>query len=251
MRTTGRSKAEGCTRPHCSRAAAKPKPPRTVSEHARACLEALSAAGCGGLLSLGGAFALAYYHEYRSTADVDAWWTERAGADERTRVVKVIEQALSRYGAVKTRQWGDVTSVELAVSGKVVFGVQIAQRSAQLEASLPAPWPSGLLIDGLDDLLASKMEALVSRGAPRDFRDVHAVCDAALADRSELWSLWQRRREIAGEAADRRNAALAVRTHLERIERVRPLEKIADLGQREAAGALRAWFKEHFLAGLV
>ncbi len=35
-------------------------------------------------------------------------------------------------------------------------------------------------LDSLPDLVASKMVALIERGAPRDFRDIHAVCRAEL-----------------------------------------------------------------------
>ena len=106
-------------------------------------------------------------------------------------------------------------------------------------------------MDSFDDLAASKMEALVSRGAPRDFRDVRALCAAGLSTPQQLWDLWALRRQQAREAADRGQAALAVRTHLARIERVRPLDAIESPDDREAARELRGWVKEDLLRGLV
>ena len=50
---------------------------------------------------------------------------------------------------------------------------QIAERSAELEASVTGVWPGGIGIDSFKDLVASKMVALVERGAPRDFLDVY------------------------------------------------------------------------------
>jgi hypothetical protein len=203
------------------------------------------------MVSIGGAVGLSYYHEYRSTADVDAWWSPRAGNEERARVLAAVTETLRAFGEVRRRSWGDVSSIELLEEGKVTFSFQVASRSALLREPLPAPWPSGLLLDSFEDLAASKMEALVNRGAPRDFRDIHAFCREGLATVSELWELWARRRTAAGEEADRAQAALAVWTHLERIERARPLERLAEADAREAAAQLRGWFRGSFLHGLV
>lgn len=54
----------------------RPKKPRQVSEYAELCLVALADNGLGGYISIGGAFGLAYYLEYRPTHDVDAWWED-------------------------------------------------------------------------------------------------------------------------------------------------------------------------------
>lgn len=225
--------------------------PRNLPLFARACLEKLAEAGHGGSISIGGAIGLSYYIEYRSTADLDAWWEEGAGSEERARVVEDVEATLEQFGEVRRRSWGDVTSVELLKEGAVVFSFQVARRSSRLQDSVAAPWPAGLRIDSFEDLAASKMEALVARGAPRDFRDIHTLCAEGIAAPDELWELWGRRRIGSREDADRFQAALAIRTHLERIERARPLEQIADAADRMAAAHLRAWFKESFLRELV
>ena len=222
--------------------------PTNLSPLARACLERL--AEHGELISLGGAVGLAYYLEYRTTADVDAWW-EGGDSEERARLLGAVEEELRRFGDVDRRSWGDVQSVEVRGSDGTSFSFQVARRSARLQDPVAAPWPTGRRVDSLDDQAASKMEALVSRGAPRDFLDIRVLCAAELSTPQELWNLWARRREKAREAADRSQAALAVRTHLARIERVRPLGAIDSPRERESAGELRAWVKETLLHGLV
>lgn len=223
--------------------------PKLVSEYAQACLEALSASGCGRWLSLGGAFGLAHYFEYRATHDIDAWWVEPVAGEDRQRVIRTLEEVLRPFGQVHTRSWGDVVSVELTQQGKTAFDFQIARRSAQLEPPVPGPWP-GILVDTFADLVASKMVALVERGAPRDFRDIYMLCQSGQCDVTRCWELWGERQRLAGEDADPRRARLAIRTHLARIEQARPLSQVADLQERTAAEQLRTWFTAEFLHGL-
>jgi len=229
----------------------EPKKPKNVLRPAEECLLALESQGLGKKLSIGGAFGLAYYLEYRPTHDVDAWWEPSAGEEDRRKVVRCLREALSRFGETRARSWGDVVSVELQESGKVVFSFQIARRSGQLEESREAPWPPHILLDSFKDLVAAKMVALVERGAPRDFRDIHALCEAGLADPRSCWILWKERRLLAGDDTSPSRARLALLTHLKRIELQRPLPKIADPHQRIGAEHLRAWFREEFLNGLV
>jgi hypothetical protein len=119
-----------------------------------------------------------------------------------------------------------------------------------LREPLPAPWPGGLKLDAFDDLVASKMVALIERGAPRDFLDVFTLCQRGWCDVHHCCKLWQERQEKAGDEADSRRARLAIRTHLARIEQTRPLAGIADTEQRAAAEGLRTWFLEEFLHDL-
>jgi predicted amidophosphoribosyltransferase len=58
-----------------------------------------------------------------------------------------------------------------------------------------------LLYDFID-LVASKMVALVKRGAPRDFRDVFTVCTAGLTTPSDCWQWWRLRQSAAGSCAN-------------------------------------------------
>jgi hypothetical protein len=143
----------------------QPRRPTNVTEYAQACLDALASNAYGGKLSLGGAFGLSHYVEYRTTHDIDAWWVEPVTEQERREVIHILENALRLFGQVRTRSWGDVVSVESSQANKTIFSFQIARRSAQLREPLPAPWPGGLKLDAFDDLVASKMVALVERAA--------------------------------------------------------------------------------------
>jgi hypothetical protein len=225
------------------------KRPTQIPRYADACLKALSASGLGGRLSLGGAFGLAHYFEYRSTRDLDAWWVEPLSAGEQAEVIRTTSDALVRFGQVRVRSWGDVVSIELAREGKVVFSFQIARRSTQLARTAASPW-RGIRVDSLADLVASKMVALVERGAPRDFRDIYSLCRARRSSISRCWELWKLRQLRSGEDASQGRARVAIRTHLARIEQARPLSQIADLSERDAAGQLREWFVKRFLHGL-
>ena len=222
-----------------------PKLPAHLSEYARICLRALVDAGLGEKISLGGALGLLHYLDYRPTHDVDAWWVDITDQD-RQEVVGTIEAALQPFGAVQTRTWGDVVSIELQDDTGKAFSFQIARRSAQLEPSRFMP-EFEVLLDSFSDLVASKMVALVERGAPRDFRDIHAICQAGLITPKECWRLWRERQQLAGSDADHQRARLAVETHLERIARHRPVDDIADLENRREAESLRTWFRSVFL----
>jgi len=86
--------------------------PKHIPEYAEACLQALATGKLGEKISLGGAFGLLHYLDYRSTHDVDAWWAPTATAEDRRRVINVLEAALEPFGQVKMRAWGvsDCTS---------------------------------------------------------------------------------------------------------------------------------------------
>ena len=106
------------------------------------------------------------------------------------------------------------------------------------------------MLDSFPDLLASKMVALVERGAPRDFRDVYALCQAGLTTPQECWELWRRRQQLANSDTDSARARLAVETHLARIAQHRPLREITDPTQRAQAEQVRRWFAQEFLDAL-
>ena len=226
----------------------EPRRPSDISPFARACLDALVPGGRGRHLSIGGAFGLAHYHEYRQTHDVDAWWRQPVSSAEQAAVVAAVSCALEPFGTVHTRAWGDVVSVELEQGGKAVFSFQVAHRRAQLNAPLEGVWPGGVGLDSFDDLVASKMTALVERGAPRDFRDIHSLCTAGLSSPLLCWRLWEKRQALSGQDADGGRARRAVQTHLARLSVARPLDRIADARERESAARLRAWFEKELLA---
>lgn len=223
--------------------------PSNVPDHADLCLKAISEANLGDRISLGGAFGLLHYLDYRATNDVDAWWVTAATSQERQQVIDTVKHALAPLGEVRTRAWGDVVSIELVEGKSKVFSFQIAERSAQLQPSAPLPWADSLL-DSFDDLIASKMVALVERGAPRDFRDIHALCRAGLVTPKHCWELWRQRQTLAGSDAGMARAILALQIHLERIALHRPLEQIEDASERGDAEKLRRWFVEEFIDAL-
>lgn len=219
----------------------QPTRPTHLSEHAERTLQALADAGLGHRISLGGALGLLHYLDYRSTHDVDAWWEPEVSSEEREHVLRVIREALQASGEIRTRRWGEVVSIELIVGGKTIFSFQIADRSARLEPSSTLSW-TDVSIDSLPDLVASKMVALVERGAPRDFRDIHALCQSGLMTAADCWNLWRLRQQRSGSDVDPHRARLALSTHLSRIALHRPLESISEPDQRAEAKALRAWF---------
>ena len=224
----------------------EPRHPTSMSRIAQQCLTALADAALGEVVSLGGALGLSYYCDYRTTHDVDAWWEASATEEQQRGVIGTITQVLAAFGPTRQRRWGDVTSVELLDGNKTIFSFQIARRSARIDTGRHAP-DTGVLLDSFDDLVASKMVALVERGAPRDFRDIHKVCTAGLLTPSACWQLWRKRQSLAEADVDRSRASLAIETHLSRIAQYRPLSSITDPTQRQEAEGLRNWFGEVFL----
>jgi predicted nucleotidyltransferase component of viral defense system len=116
-----------------------------------------------------------------------------------------------------------------------------------LNESQKVAW-GDLLVDSLEDLVASKMTALIERGAPRDFRDIYEVCRNKLATVADCRELWSKRQLMAGSDADLKRAKLAVQAHLKRIALQRPLEQIQDAKERKSAESLRHWFSKEFLS---
>jgi predicted nucleotidyltransferase component of viral defense system len=136
------------------------------------------------------------------------------------------------------------------VEARVVFSFKVAIRSAQLEPTTTLQWVD-VALDSLPDLVASKMVALVERGAPRDFRDIYTLCQEERVSARECWRLWRERQQRAGSDLDPYRARLAIETHLSRIAQHRPLDTIAEPEQRAAAASLRNWFAQEFFDALV
>ncbi len=223
-----------------------PKQPGHLSIYAKVCLEALVEAGLASTISLGGAFGLFHYYDYRPTHDVDAWWNENVTEVKKQEIIKVLQSTLERFGIVRVRSWGDLTSVELSREGKTVFSFQIAVRSQRLKDLNVAGWID-VPLDSFEDLVSTKMNALVQRGAPRDFLDIYTICQADLITEEECWGLWHKRQEMIGNQHDDSKARLAIETHLKRITLQRPLDLIEDNEQRAYAKTVREWFVKSFL----
>lgn len=220
--------------------------PESTNEFALACLEALENSGLGRYIVLGGAFALAHYHEYRTTKDIDTWWIEDAAEKEKEAVVELLKTTLEEFGEVAVRRFGDVVSIDLRQKNRVVFNFRVAARSALLRAPSQSPWPT-IALDSFDDLIASKMTALVERGTPRDFLDIYQMCREKLTTISRCWQLWEEREKKRGVISPNPQLGCeGLLLHLSRIERTRPLDNISDSGQRKKAHDLRNWFKDEF-----
>ncbi len=228
----------------------QPRPPQHISPIAQACLNAIAQEGLGKYMSLRGAFGLTHYYEYRTTHDVDAWWTSDATREARGLVIANIETTLAQFGQTRTRTWGDVVSIELRQDKRTIFSFQIATRSALLHDEVTGVWPGDIRVDSFEDLLASKMTALVNRGAPRDLLDIYTLCNAGQTDIAACWHLWQARQQISDEDDSLKRARLAVRANLARIEAVRPLGEQPDSTTADRGAVLRVWFEKEFLDGM-
>lgn len=201
--------------------------------------------GCpeAGEIVLGGYFALRRYVDYRSTHDLDAWWrTGRTSA-----AVACIEGAMrevaERHGlAYARREWGETLSFELSDDRRKVFSFQIAVRSVELEPPLRSEWDP-LLVEGLADNVGSKMNALVQRGAPRDFLDVRELVTRGIVSVEQCWAWWVGK----NPATDEHQARAHALRHLEALEQRRPLHQIEDLRERDAARSARAWIRHTLL----
>jgi hypothetical protein len=196
-----------------------------------------------GEIVLGGYFALKHYLDYRKTHDIDAWWRTRANSATALAIEDIMRSLAADEGlAFQKRVFGDTASFEFIRDKRRVFSFQIAVRSVELEPPVASPWPP-VLIETLADNVGAKMNALVDRGAPRDFADIRRLADAALVNQTQCWELWQRKNP-GGSMDDARNK---VRLHLRALTARRPLDSIANPAERQQASATRQWFDTKFL----
>jgi len=94
------------------------------------------------------------------------------------------------HGGDDRKYWGDTESYELLQDRRKVFSFQISSRTRYLDTPGDAQW-APVLIETLRDNVASKMVALVERGAPRDMRDVYELCTREMLTIDECWQLWR------------------------------------------------------------
>ena len=223
----------------------EPRKPASLDPRAVALLEWMGAQQWAGLVVLGGGVALKHYLDYRGTKDCDAWWHREAPSPQRQQIVAEISEALLRFNSghtIKHDRWGDVDSLKVMRGARAVFSFQIADRSVQLEPYLPTGW-GGVLIESLRENVAAKINALVARGAGRDFRDVYEMHHQLGFTLTELWQLWKVKNS-EGSVPDAKKLA---RLHLEGICLRRPLETITDAQERAGAATVRDWYFKTFL----
>lgn len=218
------------------------KPPQ-IEPLASKVLEALAGRPEASEIVLGGYLALRHFVDYRETHDLDAWWRTRATKGAEAAIRGAMQQVATSEGyELRERRFGDTLSFELCRDDNKAFSFQIALRSVEIEPPVASAWPP-LLIETLRDNVGSKMNALVDRGAPRDFLDIMHVATAGLASVSQCWELWSKKNP--GDSAD--VAKEKVLHHLSSLEMRRPLEGIADLQERERTRETRGWFRLQFL----
>ena len=92
--------------------ARRPRRPTHLSDHSRACLQALAERGLGTKISLGGALGLLHYLDYRPTHDVDAWWTDSATAEDQRQVIDVIEVETHLARIAQHRRLEQITDLQ-------------------------------------------------------------------------------------------------------------------------------------------
>jgi len=80
-----------------------PRRPEHLPDYSELCLQALVAHGLSEKISLGGAFGLLHYLDYRATHDVDAWWTDTATEADRRQTLQVLKDVKSGRGGQASR----------------------------------------------------------------------------------------------------------------------------------------------------
>ena len=220
----------------------RPKPPQNLNPFSRELLESLAGHAEAAEIVLGGGVALSHYLEYRETVDLDAWWRE----SPRPEVLAFVEGAMKslavRHGLdYRRRTWGETESLELMRGGQKEFSFQISKRGLYLDEPVPTEWQP-LWIETLRDNVASKMTALVLRGAPRDFLDIHQLCMMGVLTMEDCWSLWSEKNPgILISDAKRR-----IITRLLEIEASRLLDSIQPAQARDKAALVRGWYHHTF-----
>ncbi len=220
-----------------------PTRPETLPLLAEQTLEALSAEPLASGVVLGGGVALKHYDDFRQTHAIVAWWSQDRDEAALEGLHKPLRSGAEAHGyTLATRRFGATDSFEFLQQARKQFSFQIALREITLDEPLESPWPP-IQIETLRDNLASKMVALVMRGAPRDFLDIHKVVEDGLIDEPMCWELWRLKRPDRS-ISDAKGQVLA---HLLRLEARRPLSGLPDPEERQSAERVRNWYKAVFL----
>lgn len=217
--------------------------PEPVEPLAAEILKGLRSFPEAGELVLGGYFALKQYVDYRRTRHLDAWW--RTGKTEGTMacIRQVMKEVAERHGlTLAERGWGETVSFELSQRERKIFSFQIALRSVELESPRRSAWDP-ILVESLADTVGSKLNALVQRGAPRDFLDVHELVARGIASVERCWNWWSQK----NPGVDVLQARAQALRHLEAIELRRPIEVIEDPDEQAAARGTREWIRQTLL----
>jgi predicted nucleotidyltransferase component of viral defense system len=106
----------------------------------------------------------------------------------------------------------------------------------------PPAWQP-ILVESLADNVGAKMNALVQRGAPRDFLDIRELVRRGIASVEQCWDWWSRK----NPSIDVRQARAQALRHLEEMEQRRPIDAIGDPRDRSAARRAREWIRRVLL----
>jgi hypothetical protein len=220
----------------------QPHPPDNLHPLSRQLLESLAGHEVAAEIVIGGGVALSHYLQYRDTVDLDAWWRTEPRPD----VLELLESAMqalaARHGLdYRRRSWGETESLELLQGGRKQFSFQISRRTIALDDAIPSAWQP-VRIETLRDNVASKMTALVQRGAPRDFLDIYQVCTRGVSSMAECWTWFLEKNP--GVTVDEAKRKIIAR--LAMIETTRPLETIEAGTAREHATCVRDWYHRVF-----
>ena len=226
----------------------EPHVPKNLNPFARELLEMLRGQPAARHIILGGGVALSHYHEFRETVDVDAWWVQLASKSDSEQTVAMLRAAMRALGEREAceyseRNWGDTLSLELRRGSRKTFSFQISVRDVELESPCEAEW-SPVKIEAFRDNLGAKMNALVERGAPRDFVDIATLCLVGIVTAGECWTAWRDK----GSQRDLEEAKFTVLRSLSEIEVRRPIERINDADDKRRAIAVREFIREHLCA---
>jgi hypothetical protein len=222
----------------------QPTPPPEINALAAEVLERLKGQPGAEHIIIGGGVALQHYCPHRSTVDLDGWWRDRARHETELLLEQVLQSVARQHGwTYRRRAFGDTQSFDLVQEDRKVFTAKITLRSVPLDQPLLSVW-APVWIETFRDNLGAKMNALVGRGAPRDFTDVFEVCHRGLASVSDCWTLWQQK----NPGQDLREAKSRALHHLEQIAARRPLQGIADAVERDRTSRLRAWVRADLCA---
>lgn len=225
----------------------QPSRPKEIDPIADEMLAAFEGHPEAGSFVLAGYFALKHYLDYRPTRDVDAWWSMESLPPERAAAVELAKKTLQRIVddrglELVDRSWKAVTSLEVEQltaeqKKETIFSFQVAERDIQLEEPVQSSWPP-LKLETLRENLASKMTALVKRGAPRDFVDIRMVVQSGIATVDQVWDLWQQR----NPGVDMNFAKAHVVRSLSQIELRVPIDSVPEHDRARISEA-RAWIR--------
>ena len=220
----------------------RPQPPDNLHPFSRELLESLTGHSEAAEIVIGGGVALSHYLQYRDTVDLDAWWRAEPRAEALVFLERAMQAIASRHGLdYRRRSWGETESLELLQGNRKQFSFQISRRTLSLDDAIPSAWQP-VWLETLRDNVASKMTALVQRGAPRDFLDIYQLCTRNVISMTECWTWFMEKN--SGVTVDEAKRKIIAR--LAMIETTRPLETIAPDAAREQATLVRNWYHRIF-----